>query len=477
MHDEPCRFFSNSDRIDTVRFYEALPNAPTLGIWSVVYCSENDAVKWPPQGVGTIRRTPFGFTGATSPAGLLFDHICGTEDEFANGAIYDPARPPAPIGAQGLPLCCFPPPRIGGGGGAGGVADYRVLRGYRLRGGSATSGRAYYSAVTYLDALAGGLEVGGRMGDVQRVVDPLAGGLEIGGPMGDATLTTDPLAGGVELGGGASDAILTTDPLAGGVELGGDVGDVPQFVDPLAGGLEIGGAVGDVQQLADALAGGLEIGGSSVGDVQITKDPLAGGLEIGGAVGDVYTPPPPFVRDLTIGTISGGWSFPTVVVGDLLVCFIAGEVDPPSVNPPWTLNAHPTESTSGATAAMLTRVYTGTGTLIPIGGTIGSYNYFSIGNASVVDALLTGTQTAPTTRMRCDIITTTTSQDLGFCVWCTTATPSSITYPTGFLITGEGSSFTKLHVGRKTYPLGSNGPFDATCNVAVRWVSIHLAVK
>ena len=98
-HDEPCRFFHNNDRIDTVRFVDAEANAPALPFWSVVYCAENDPVKYPDPRIGTLRRTPFGFTGATAPAGLFNNHYCGTPAQFADGATFDALTPPRPVGA------------------------------------------------------------------------------------------------------------------------------------------------------------------------------------------------------------------------------------------------------------------------------------------------------------------------------------------------------------------------------------------
>ncbi len=239
-HDEPCRFFNNTDRIDTVRFYEALPNAPTLPFWSVVYCSENDPVKWPLDTIGTLRQTPFPFTGRVSPAGLTFLHFCGTESEFANGATYDAARPPAPIGANGLPLCCFAPPRVGGGAGGGGLASYRVHPAIALRGGAGAGGRATYHAVVWIDATEGGYEFGGEVGDAFHGVDAPEGGYEFGGEVGDAFHGVDAPEGGYEFGGEVGDVFSGTAP-EGGYEFGGQVGDVFHGVDPTAGGYEFGG--------------------------------------------------------------------------------------------------------------------------------------------------------------------------------------------------------------------------------------------
>ena len=142
------------------------------------------------------------------------------------------------------------------------------------------------------DALAGGVELGGVVGDVLTTTDAPAGGVELGGVVGDVAHFTDALAGGVELGGVVGDVFRPPDAPAGGVELGGVVGNVAHFTDALAGGVELGGVVGNVAHFTDALAGGVELGGV-VGDVFRPPDALAGGVELGGVVGDVWTPPTP----------------------------------------------------------------------------------------------------------------------------------------------------------------------------------------
>lgn len=184
-HDEPCRFFRNSDRIDTVRFVDALPDAPVLGMVSIVYPSEWDDQRWPFEDLpGTLRTPPFKFTGRVYPAGALFDHVCGTEQDFNEGGLYEPDKPPQPVGAEGLPLCCFPSKRVVGGSASGGVATYHVRK-MRAYGGSASGGVSNLVIQGDTDPTSGGIEIGGSVGDRYVWADPTSGGIEIGGSAGD----------------------------------------------------------------------------------------------------------------------------------------------------------------------------------------------------------------------------------------------------------------------------------------------------
>lgn len=145
--------------------------------WSIVYPSEWDDQRFPFEDMpGTIRRPPFGATLARSPMGLLFDHVCGTPEEMANGASV-PLDPPQPIGGLGLPLCCDPPKRVGGGSGSGGVADFHVAQMSR-RSGSASAGQATYVVVR--NTTRGGSASGGK---ADYVVHPMTtrGGSATGG--------------------------------------------------------------------------------------------------------------------------------------------------------------------------------------------------------------------------------------------------------------------------------------------------------
>jgi hypothetical protein len=113
--------------VDTVSFVDGEPDALVFPGWSVVYCAESDAVKYPDDSIGTLRRTPFGATLKKAPKGLFTGHFCGTLQQHAEGAIYDSSAPPISVGALGWPRCCNPPPLVVGPAGVGGVSPFSVV--------------------------------------------------------------------------------------------------------------------------------------------------------------------------------------------------------------------------------------------------------------------------------------------------------------------------------------------------------------
>ena len=127
------------------------------------------------------------------------------------------------------------------------------------------------------DLTFGGIVVGGAAGDDYipgSGGDPTAGGVEFGGGCIPGFQWINSTWGGVSLSCTVGDVVSYIDVVAGGVEIGGSAGDVwtppPAFVDASAGGVEIGDAAGDVwtppPAFVDASAGGFESGGAA-GDV------------------------------------------------------------------------------------------------------------------------------------------------------------------------------------------------------------------
>jgi hypothetical protein len=57
---------------------------------------------------GEVFNEPRPYNAATKLLGLKYDHVCGTEEQFAEGAIYDPTLNVL-YDEQGLPLCCNGP--------------------------------------------------------------------------------------------------------------------------------------------------------------------------------------------------------------------------------------------------------------------------------------------------------------------------------------------------------------------------------
>jgi hypothetical protein len=198
------------------------------------------------------------------PAALRPGHICHPE-WLATGEPWPNDLPPTEYGPSGIPTCCG----LSNDGAAGGVEI----------GG--TVGDHY----TPSDATAGGVEIGGRVGDVLAYTDPAGGGEEIGGACTPGVDYLDRTRGGMEMGCAVGDLYRLLDGSGGGLEIGGLVGDHWTGSGPTVGGLEIGGPCGDVALYVDATEGGLEIGGPC-GDVALYVDATEGGLEIGGAAGD-----------------------------------------------------------------------------------------------------------------------------------------------------------------------------------------------
>lgn len=123
------RYFTDSDRVDTVRFFEVPDDRAAFPGTSLVYPAWNDAEKWPapPEARGTIRPEYVRFTGMVEPAGLFSGHFCGSLEQHERGQKYDPD--PRPVGALGWPLCCHPPFRVRGGGGGGPAGGYTLSGG------------------------------------------------------------------------------------------------------------------------------------------------------------------------------------------------------------------------------------------------------------------------------------------------------------------------------------------------------------
>jgi len=201
---------------------------------------------WLPYPLGEVTGSPRPFTGTRAPVGIDGTHYCGTAEDFESGCNYDPSLPLVRYGANGFPLCCNGAPKVRGGAGVGGRSLVRILA-TRIAGGAGCSGRSPYFAGRWIDATAGGVEVGGSAGDVWHPPELVAGGVEVGGSAGDVFTTPhDATAGGVEVGGSAGDVFTPPDATAGGVEVGGSAGDVFTPPDATAGGVEVGGSAGDV---------------------------------------------------------------------------------------------------------------------------------------------------------------------------------------------------------------------------------------
>lgn len=112
-----CRFFRDSDTEVEIQWYRAADDAPSLPFPSAVM-----SLDWLDNGydepwlgeVGEVWGEPRPYSFKGTPVGLTYDHICGTEEDFAEGAVFDPDRE-VKYDEQGLPLCCGVPraPQMG----------------------------------------------------------------------------------------------------------------------------------------------------------------------------------------------------------------------------------------------------------------------------------------------------------------------------------------------------------------------------
>jgi hypothetical protein len=175
----PCRFLRNSDLVGTVKWVEAQPDALTLDRTNIISSQDWELDRGLlPVAVGEQegRRV---FRAAVVPVGLGRDHVCGTDEEFDQGGLYEPDLPPVVYGAAGFPLCCLPPRRLRGGGAGSGRSDVSILKraNYGGAGASARSPVTPGHAIT----LRGGAGGGGRSALTPPHTITLRGGAGGGG--------------------------------------------------------------------------------------------------------------------------------------------------------------------------------------------------------------------------------------------------------------------------------------------------------
>jgi len=179
------RPFRDSDTIVKRRWYPCEPGAPILPFPTAFFSAHWEPFPWLPRDVGQVYPPVTKCLKKRVIWGFNFQHFCGTAEQFARGAEFDPDFV-QPIGPDWIPLCCN----------------------------------------RQADAAEGGLEFGGAVGDVFTTTDAAEGGLELGGEAGDEFRPPDAAEGGLELGGEAGDEFRPPDAAEGGLELGGEAGDV-----------------------------------------------------------------------------------------------------------------------------------------------------------------------------------------------------------------------------------------------------------
>lgn len=107
-----ARFFRSSNVEDEITWRRAADDAPALGFPSSIMSNDwlddgyDDS---PATEVGEVYGAPRPYTPSPPLLGLNYLHVCGTEEDFARGAVYDPERVPVLYDDQGLPACCDGP--------------------------------------------------------------------------------------------------------------------------------------------------------------------------------------------------------------------------------------------------------------------------------------------------------------------------------------------------------------------------------
>jgi hypothetical protein len=115
-----CRFFRDSDQVDEIEWYPALPDAPLLGVPTVFASLRQEPRDFFWQPGGEVPFEPFTIQRPKTKPGALGVHHCGTDQDFAEGCAFLPLDPPVLYQTNGLPDCCGAVPAVRGGGAGGG---------------------------------------------------------------------------------------------------------------------------------------------------------------------------------------------------------------------------------------------------------------------------------------------------------------------------------------------------------------------
>lgn len=118
-YDRPCKFFKDSDQVDTISWYECQPDAPALDFESA-FCSQN--LELDPQfqvGVGEVLERFPKHNFRKAPPGATGKKVCGTPEQFSHGTTHG-STPPVPRQKSGLLGCCGRAPTMFGGAVIGG---------------------------------------------------------------------------------------------------------------------------------------------------------------------------------------------------------------------------------------------------------------------------------------------------------------------------------------------------------------------
>lgn len=112
-------------------WYPAAPGAAHLDRPTAFLSRNWDDDFYALSGPGEVYDTPRVYNHQRERLGLG-DHVCGTDEDFAQGAEYDPQAPPIEYDADGIPLCCDRVDVVGSALLGGPVTDSLYCASYRI---------------------------------------------------------------------------------------------------------------------------------------------------------------------------------------------------------------------------------------------------------------------------------------------------------------------------------------------------------
>lgn len=132
--------FRDADDAVGVVWYPAQKGAPVLGMPSVIAVPDWDDIYWDWEGSVGEYTAPRTYSNEKPKVFADYDHVCGTEEDFREGCLFDADSPEVKYGAQGLPACCNPVVVAAGGVVVGGSGDVAFIPPPLVYGGLAVGG-------------------------------------------------------------------------------------------------------------------------------------------------------------------------------------------------------------------------------------------------------------------------------------------------------------------------------------------------
>lgn len=122
-----CRFWTNSEVEEEIRWYVTDPAAPVLGYPSKIRPLGTCYIPEAAAGVGEVYPQNYQYYWAPPIPFQNWEHVCGSREDFEVGGVRDDTPPPVEYDRHGIPVCCQPPIVADGGGVGTGTADVSVV--------------------------------------------------------------------------------------------------------------------------------------------------------------------------------------------------------------------------------------------------------------------------------------------------------------------------------------------------------------